>query len=137
MNTKKITFVDSGVLIAAFRGNERDSIAAFRILGDGEREFASSIFVKLEVLPKPAFYEDEEEIEFHETFFQSVDHWCVFTNELLQEALEEAKKSGLAALDALHVVAAAHCGAVELATVEKRDKPIHRTRLCKVVSIHE
>jgi len=137
VNTKKITFVDAGVLIAAFRGNEPDSTAAFRILGGVEREFASSIFVKLEVLPKPVFYEEKGEIEFYETFFESVDHWCVFTDELLQEALEEAKKSGLAALDALHIVAAAHCGADQLVTVEKKRKPIHRTDLCKVVSLHE
>lgn len=39
--------------------------------------------------------------------------------------------------NALHVVAAAHCGAEELATTEKPTKPIHRTRLVKVVSIHE
>jgi len=137
VSAKKITFVDSGVLIAAFRGNERDSMAAFRILGDVEREFASSVFVKLEVLPKPVFYKEKGEIVFYETFFESVDHWCVFTDELLQKALEEAQKSGLGALDALHIVAAAHCNAHELAAVEKRDKPIHRSHLCKVVSIHE
>ena len=137
MNTKKITFVDSGILIAAFRGNERDSRAAFRILGDLEREFASSIFVRMEVSPKAVFYKNNREVEFYDAFFASVNHWCVFTDELLQTALGEAKSCGMGALDALHVVAAAHCGTDELATVEKRSKPIHRSRLCKVVSIHE
>jgi len=137
MNTTKITFVDSGVLIAAFRGNERDSIAAFRILGDLEREFASSIFVKMEVSPKAVFHKNNREIQFYEAFFQSVSHWCVFTDALLQTAFEEAKVCGTGALDALHVVAAAHCDADELATLETRGKPIYRTSLCKVVSIHE
>jgi len=90
VNAKKITFVDSGVLIAAFRGNERDSTAAFKILADVEREFASSIFVRLEVSPKAVFYDNSREIEFYDTFFSSVDHWCVFTHDLLWKALGEA-----------------------------------------------
>jgi predicted nucleic acid-binding protein len=137
VNAKKITFVDSGVLIAAFRANERDSMAAFKILGDLEREFASSIFVRMEVSPKAVFYKNDREAEFYDAFFKSVNHWCAFTDELLQRALEEAKTCGMGALDALHVVAAAHCGADELATVEKRGKPIHRTSLCKILTIRE
>ena len=137
MNTNRITYVDSGVLIAAFRGNDKDSLAAFRILGDLEREFASSIFVKMEVSPKAVYHKNEREVEFYEAFFASVNHWCVFTDELLQTALDEATRCGRGALDALHVVAAAHCGASELATAEKRDKPIHRTSLCQILSIRE
>lgn len=137
MNTKKITFVDSGVLIAAFRGNERDSIAAFRILGDIGREFASSIFVRMEVFPKAVFHRHEREIQFYQAFFESVEHWCGFTDELLQTGLEEANRCGMGALDALHVVAAAQCGADELATTEKAGNPIHRTSLCKVFPICE
>jgi hypothetical protein len=38
-------------------------------------------------------------------------------------------------LDSLHVMAAAHCGADELTTSEKRGKPIHRTSLCKILTI--
>lgn len=137
MSSKKITFVDSGVLIAAFRGNEPDSAAAFRILGDRGREFASSIFVKMELTPKPVFYRNKREIEFYEAYFFAVRHWCHFTEELLEEALREAQGSGMAALDALHLVAAVHCGADELVTAEKKNKPIYRSGLCKVVGIHE
>jgi predicted nucleic acid-binding protein len=136
-STKKITFVDSGVLIAALRGNEHDSIAAFKILADAQREFASSIFIRMEVSPKAVFYNNSREMEFYEAFFSSVEHWCVFTDELLGEALEEAKRCGMGALDALHVVSAAHSGADELATAERRGKPIYRTTLCKVISISE
>jgi len=91
----------------------------------------------MELLPKAVYYKNYEEIEFYEKFFALVSNWCVFTDELLQTAFEEAQQSGTEALDALHVVAAAHCGAEELATTEKPTKPIHRTRLVKVVSIHE
>jgi hypothetical protein len=50
-------------------------------------------------------------------------------------AFKEACDSGLAALDALHVISAVHVDAEELVTTERLDKPIHRTRLIKVVSI--
>ena len=91
----------------------------------------------MEVFPKAVFYRNNREIEFYEAFFESVNHWCLFTDELLQTALEEAKRCGMGALDALHAVAAAHCRVDELATAENRGKPIHRTSVCKVVSIHE
>ena len=38
----KLTFVDSGVLIAAGRGTQEVSDVAMSILNDPEREFASS-----------------------------------------------------------------------------------------------
>jgi hypothetical protein len=48
----KRTFIDTGVLIAAARGQNDFAARAMAILDDPNREFASSIFVKLEVLPK-------------------------------------------------------------------------------------
>jgi len=51
------------------------------------------------------------------------------------QAYEEACRSGLSALDALHVVAAAHVGAAELVTAEAPEKPIHRTALVPVRTI--
>jgi hypothetical protein len=46
----KRTFIDTGVLIAAARGQNDVAVRAMAILDDPNREFASSIFVKLEVL---------------------------------------------------------------------------------------
>jgi hypothetical protein len=43
--TPKLTFIDSGVLISAFRGNLQTSLTAGRILDDSTRTFASSAFV--------------------------------------------------------------------------------------------
>ena len=125
------------VLIAAFRGKEHEADNAFRFLDDPEREFVSSIFVKLEVLPKAAYYRQIKEEAFYEAFFGSVAQWTPITEQLLNAALEEAQKCGLGALDALHLVAAAHSGADELITAEKMNRPIYRTSLCKVISIHE
>jgi predicted nucleic acid-binding protein len=49
------TFIDSGVLIAAARGEGEIAERALQILEDNKREFASSQFLKLEVLPKATY----------------------------------------------------------------------------------
>jgi hypothetical protein len=80
---------------------------------------------------------DDEEIEFCEGFSALVSYWRVLTYELLQAAFQEARQSGTEALDALHVVAAAHSGSEELGTSQKGTKRIYRTGLAKVFSIRE
>lgn len=45
-----ITFIDSGVFVTASRGVENLSDKAITILSSADREFASSEFIKLEVL---------------------------------------------------------------------------------------
>ena len=129
------TFVDAGVLITAARGVAPIALKAIEILDDPNREFASSIFLKLEVLPKAVYYKNEAEAEFYNTFFKAVAHWADSIDTIVREAFREACDSGLAAMDALHVASAVSIGAEELVTTERTQKPIHRTRLIKVVSI--
>ena len=51
-----LTYIDSGVLIAASRGVGDIARRAVEVLDDQDRAFASSEFVRLEVLPKPVYY---------------------------------------------------------------------------------
>ena len=132
---KKKTFIDAGVLIAAARGTNSIAAEALKILDDPEREFASSLFVKLEVLPKSIYNKRQAEVEFYEAFFDAVSYWADELDILVNNAYEEALISGLSALDALHVAAAMLVGADELITIEKAGKPIHRTTSIAVVSI--
>lgn len=67
-----ITFIDSGVLVTASRGVEDLSEKAISILASDDQEFASSEFIKLEVLPKAVYYRQTDEAEFYETFFSAV-----------------------------------------------------------------
>lgn len=48
---KRLVFLDSGVLIAAFRGNDEIAQKAIEILNDSDIEIASSVLIKLEILP--------------------------------------------------------------------------------------
>lgn len=131
----KRTYVDAGVLIAAARGQAPMAARAFDILDDPDREFAASVFLKLEVLPKAMYHENIAEVEFYETFFNAVLYWTDSLETLVDRAYQEAFEAGLAALDALHVAAAIWVRADELVTTEKLDKPIFRIQSLKVVSI--
>lgn len=122
-----ITFIDAGVLIAAARGRTEVSARAMAILDDPSRSFASSEFVRLEVLPKAFFNRKTDEAEFYLEFFRAVTRWPSNTDAVVRHAYEIAVKFGMAALDALHVAAAISAGAQELVTTERPGKPLHRT----------
>ena len=132
----KRTYIDSGVLIAAIRGVDPIAQKALNILDDPEREFVSSVFVKLEVLPKAMYYKQSIEQEFYTTFFENVAQWADNYANTIQAAYQEACDTGINALDALHVAAAASLHADELITTERSVKPIHRATSVKVVSLH-
>lgn len=133
----KVTYIDSGILIAAFRGPEDISRCARELLDDDNREFASSDFVKLELLPKAVYNKKETELSFYEAFFESVKHWADLDGALVRKAIDEAEHAGLNAMDALHVAAAVAVGSSELVTTERPEKPIHRVNSIKIQSIFD
>lgn len=130
-----LTFVDTGVLIAAVRGQGDMQSRAEKILTDPSRSFASSSFVKLELLPKPLYFKQTAEVAFYQTFFQHVAIWARIDEALLISAYQEATTVGAAAMDALHLAAAKQVRAAELVTTESVTKPMHRATGIKVVSI--
>ncbi len=131
----KLIFVDAGVLIAAARGTDEIARLAMEVLDDPEANFASSIFVQLEVLPKPRYHKSRAEVAFYETFFDQVAAWATPEEQLIRTAYEEATRAGLDAMDALHVASAASVSATELVTSEHPRKPLHRATLVPVRSI--
>ncbi len=134
MRLKK-TYIDSGVLINAFRGTTEVSLKATQILDDPIREFASSPFVKLEALPKAIYHKQQEETEFYEVFFAATNHWAYDLEQIFKTADHIARTYGLAGMDALHVAAALSIGVDELVTTERTTKPMHRVTEVRIVSI--
>ncbi|KZL50721.1 MULTISPECIES: type II toxin-antitoxin system VapC family toxin [Cyanophyceae] len=133
----KITYIDSGVLLSATDGVGIIAEKALQILGDSQREFASSEFVKLEVSPKAIYNKQTEEAQFYEEFFGDVTYWANDLTHIVQEGYQIAAQYGLAAMDALHVAAALSVGAEEFVTTEKKTKPMFRVSSLKVVSIFD
>lgn len=132
----KVTFVDAGVLIAAARGGAEQAARALEILDDPEREFAGSLFLRLEVLPQAIFNKRKVEVAFYEAFFSAVTRWATDLQEIAETAEREASTYGVQAMDAFHVAAAKSAGAEELITTEKPSRSIHRARSVSVVTIH-
>ena len=133
--TRVRTFIDSGVLITAATGNHTVAIRAMEILDDPTREFITSDFVRLEVLPKPMHFGKKQEAEFYHEFFRGTTQNVAVTDELVSDAFEEAVLAGLSAVDALHVAAAKRGKSDEFVTSEKRTKPLFRAADIMVTTI--
>ncbi len=132
----KRTYIDSGVLIAAIRGIDPIAQKAMAIIDDPERECVSSMFVKLEVLPKSVYHKQDIEQEFYETFFQSITIWAEDFDQIIVKAYQEACDAGINALDALHIATAASVNADEFITTESLTKPIYRTKSVRILALH-
>jgi predicted nucleic acid-binding protein len=129
------SFIDSGILITAARGDSPRSQLALDILADSRRIFSSSIFIKLEVLPKSVYHQQSLESEFYETYFQDVTYWSNDLEILTQSAYQLACTYGLSGLDALNVAAAILLKADEFITTEKPTKPMYRVPDIQFVTV--
>lgn len=134
MSRKRI-YIDSGVLITAYRGLNDPAVRAVEILDHADCDFASSQFVKLEVLPKAIYGKRQAEVDFYNSFFAAVKYWAAPLEALVEIALQQANLHGLAALDALHIAAALSIEANEFVTTEKPTKPLHRVVGIRVISL--
>lgn len=128
MANRIVTYVDAAVLIYAAKkptaGTFTRRLRALQILTDPNREFVSSEFLRLEVLPIPNYFKKSNEIAFYQAFFNGVSHW-VTDSQLLNSAYQLASQYGLGALDALHISAAISVNA-EFISAEKPTKPMYR-----------
>ena len=131
-----LTFVDSGVLIAAFRGQDEIARRAITVLNDANRRFASSRFIQLEVLPKPIYERRSREVAFYRDFFAGVLRWAEPLETLMSNAEQEAAANGLSGLDALHIAAAVLLGVDELITTEHAASPLFRPKHVLVTSLY-
>lgn len=121
------TFVDSGILIAASRAEQAVSEPALRLLEDPRRRMLTSVFVRLEVYPKTAYHSLPLQRAFLNEFFMDPSvEWASDLNGLVNLAISESERYGLAAMDGLHVAAALLLGAEQFVTTEKPGKPIYR-----------
>ena len=126
------TFLDSGVLITAYTAQPELMAKALAVLRDPDRVFLSSPFVRHEVCPKAIFNKRHQEYRFCREYFQ---HAVMFNDVrlALERGSRESAKSGVNAMDSIHIAAAHLLDADEFITTEKPTKSIHRTSLVKVV----
>ncbi|MBI1761810.1 MAG: PIN domain-containing protein [Acidobacteria bacterium] len=128
-----LTYLDSNVLVNAATGaNRAIQLRALAIITDPNRQFVSSLFLRMEVIPLAIHFGRTKERLFYEAFFRRVQSW-VDPVDIYDDAYQLACQHALGALDALHVAAASFAGA-ELVSAEKPTKPLYRA-YHKAVSI--
>jgi hypothetical protein len=99
------TFLDAGVLITAYATKRAFKNIVLDLLDDPDRIFLSSPFVLHEVCPKAIFNKRREEYGFYLEYFQRT----VMFNDvrlILEHAGQESARSGIGAMDSLHIAAA-------------------------------
>lgn len=133
--TRIRTFIDACLLITAARGADELSELAIEILDDPNRDFVSSDFVRLEVLPKAIFNQQEDEAEFYRAFLDGAHTSVRSSAALVSHAQSEAEQAGLSAIDALHVAAAKEANCQELVTAERPAKPLFRVAGLNIATI--
>jgi predicted nucleic acid-binding protein len=129
------TFLDSGVLVAAWRQNELAD-TALRVITDDARQFFTSQMVMLELLPKARFHRQSREEEFYLSHFSAAEAIEPLSAALGREAEKLAARYGLSGPDALQIAAAIRHGVKEFFTLEKPGKPMFRVKELKVISLH-
>lgn len=130
------TYIDSCVLLYAAQGTSGPAERALPFLFDPEREYVTSDYVRLDLIPHATFNKRLDEVAFYETFFSTAIRHIPTSPSLLSLAMELGCKTGVTGIDAIHVACAIFAGAEELITAERRTKPIYRTTAVKIVSIN-
>lgn len=135
MSNKRRTYLDSGVLFAAHRGEPAERLRALTVLNHDAREFVTSDFLALELIPKAVYFKNIKEREFYEDYFDRAVSRIKSSVELVNAAYTQACALGLQAMDALHLACALAAGTVEFITTEKPTKPIYRTKDIQVTTL--
>lgn len=129
------TYIDSGVVIEAYRVVGPVGSLADAVLNDPNRTFITSEFVRLEILPKPAYHRRQDEVAYCNRYFARA-RFVGITDVLIQHAMLRAEMFGLNGMDALHIAAAEIGGAAEFVTTERATSPLLRVNTIRVVNLH-
>lgn len=132
----KRTYIDTCLLIAAFKGEGELGRRALVVLDDPERSLMVSDAVRLEAVPMARFHKQQAELELYEAVFSQAEN-IAWDSAALQHALAIAESHGVAAMDAIHVAHAAVAGVAEFISAEKPTKPMFRVKSPAMHSIRD
>jgi predicted nucleic acid-binding protein len=132
----KRTYIDTCLLIAAFKGEGALGRAALSVLDDPERSLVVSDAVRLEAMPKARYHQQQAEVEFYEAVFSEAEN-IAWDRAALQQALSIAEAHGMAAMDAIHVAHAVKAAVEEFISAEKPTKPMFRVQAIALHSIRD
>jgi len=126
------TYLDTGVLIDAASGKGARAETALGLLKEPNRVFLSCPYLDLELLPQVILNHRPRQQAFLEAYLAATER-IDDMNAIFRTAFEEASRSAVSGMDALHIAAAHLLNADEIITTEKASKPIHKNTLVPVV----
>lgn len=132
----KRTYIDTCLLMAAFRGEGELGRRALSVLDDPERLLVVSDAVRLEAMPMARYHRQQAEVAFYEAVFSEAEN-IAWDSTALQHALAIAEAHGVAAMDAIHVAHAVTAGVMEFISAEKPTKPMFRVKTPAMHSIRD
>jgi len=127
-------YLDTGVLITAWRGLGSAGLIALEMLDDPDLVLVISDAVWLEIMPKPLHEKRRDEAEFYQAVFDRAERlpWSL---EVLRLAQDLARQHGIAAMDAIHAGFAITHGVDDLVTTERPEKPLFRIKQLQIRSL--
>lgn len=121
-----LTYVDTCLLMAAFRNKSERDRAAAEILEDERRVFITSDALWLELMPKAVYNKCTDEAAFYADFFGRAEQHQSWNLAVLQSTRRLAAAYGLSAMDAIHIAHAIDAGVDEFVSAERLTKPMFR-----------
>ena len=119
------TYLDTSVILNAWKGQDEARIHALKILDDENRIILASVFLRLELLPKPTFHKNRLELDFLNLVFSRAE-LVADAARISEVAVDLAAEFDLAPMDALQAASAIVGQAAEFLSFEKPTKPIYR-----------
>lgn len=116
------TYLDTGVLISAYRGDEDTSSRAMSIIADEERTFVVSDILALECISPPAREGHQGQVDFCQEFFARSEHASV-GDAITRWAVDVLSRHCISPMDLLHVAIAVESKVDDFVTTEATTKP--------------
>ena len=120
----------------AWQGEGEIVQRAYDVIEDVDREFIVSDYLELELLPKPIFHDNNEEIDFYKVFLDDAVMRIESSPQITQHAIALASQYNLGVMDAIHYAVACEAGVEEFITAEKPTKPFFDTTELNVSTIY-
>jgi hypothetical protein len=126
------TYLDAGVLIEAAGGKGPKAEIALTLLDDSGRVFLSCPFLDFELLPQAILNRRPRQRQWLEGYLAGTER-TEDLHSIFRVAFQEASRSPVSGIDALHVAAAHLLKADEFITTENPGKAIYRNSLVPVI----
>jgi len=126
------TYLDAGVLIEAAGGKGPKAEIALTLLDDRGRVFLSCPFLDFELLPQAILNRRPRQRQWLEGYLAGTER-TEDLHSIFRVAFQEASRSPVSGIDALHVAAAHLLRADELITTERPGKAIYKNTLVPVI----